>query len=318
MLSHPDADAFVRAILRDPADVTTRLVFADWLEETDDSSNVAWARFIRLKAEAACHRFGSPQWAKLEAQAAGDARLVRANLTLPAGVFVSSPKPFLQLLPAPSITVQLAKFEVPRAVIEFVPESVARENCVLPLDLQPDALLIASADPDNRDTTEKLGFILNEGIVSVRAELDAIVAAINRHYGQTETESIDCVLYESPLVGLEGDEVSGEIFGIFHTAFSQNCSGFEVERTESGSVLRYTPRQEPIPQEHRSAGVYSRLLDHFLSLPTEAEYTERGSRCLEFDIPLLSGRRFPATLERRPAERGRHWFRVRFRWDDRE
>ena len=37
MTSHPDADAFMRAILRDPADVTTRLVFADWLEETGEA-----------------------------------------------------------------------------------------------------------------------------------------------------------------------------------------------------------------------------------------------------------------------------------------
>jgi type IV pilus assembly protein PilB len=58
MSSHPDADAFVSAILRNPAEVTTRLVFADWLEETGDPSNVAWAQFIRLNVEADRHPAG--------------------------------------------------------------------------------------------------------------------------------------------------------------------------------------------------------------------------------------------------------------------
>ena len=40
----PSADAFMRRILADPADPVPRLVFADWLEESGKSSNLAWAR----------------------------------------------------------------------------------------------------------------------------------------------------------------------------------------------------------------------------------------------------------------------------------
>ncbi len=57
MFSHPDADAFMRSYLRKPTDATTRLIFADWLEETGDESNVAWARYIRLKVEADTYSF---------------------------------------------------------------------------------------------------------------------------------------------------------------------------------------------------------------------------------------------------------------------
>jgi type IV pilus assembly protein PilB len=164
MTSHPDADAFMRGYLRDPADATTRLVFADWLEETGEPSNVAWARFIRAKAEAAGYRFGCSRWAVLEAEAAGQAWQIRANLTIPAALFVGHPKSLLQLLPAPNITVRLADFEIPRAVVELMPESVAREHLVLPLDLQGDLLFVASDDPANCDTIDKLQFILNKSV----------------------------------------------------------------------------------------------------------------------------------------------------------
>ena len=49
MHAHPDADAFVRAILRDPADVATRLVFADWLEETGEAPNSLVTIFIKIE-----------------------------------------------------------------------------------------------------------------------------------------------------------------------------------------------------------------------------------------------------------------------------
>src|SRR5262249_17894649 len=147
----------------------------------------------------------------LEAEAAGYPWRIRANLTLPAALFVGYPKSLLQLLPAPNITVSLADFEIPRAVLELMPESVARENLVLPLDLQGQSLLIVASDPHSIDTIQKLQFILNKDIVAVRAEMDEIVAAINQHYGQTETESVSSIHYEAPLIGLDGDDVSFEI-----------------------------------------------------------------------------------------------------------
>lgn len=44
MTAPDDEAAFLSAILKDPADDTVRLVFADWLEE---NGNAPWARFIR-------------------------------------------------------------------------------------------------------------------------------------------------------------------------------------------------------------------------------------------------------------------------------
>ena len=92
--------------------------------------------------------------------------------------------------------VDLSELEIPKAVIELVPESVARENLVLPLSLEGNALKIITADPSNYDTIQKLQFILNKDIVPVLAVTDQITEAINRNYGQTETESVDSMLVE--------------------------------------------------------------------------------------------------------------------------
>src|SRR5437870_8421512 len=47
-----DHAAFRRAIAADPADLTSRLVYADFLEETGEPAYVARAEFIRAQIEA--------------------------------------------------------------------------------------------------------------------------------------------------------------------------------------------------------------------------------------------------------------------------
>jgi type IV pilus assembly protein PilB len=92
--------------------------------------------------------------------------------------------------------VDLAELEIPKAVIELVPESVARENVVIPLSLEANTLKIITSDPTNYDTIQKLQFILNKDIVPVLAIQEQIQEAINRNYGQSETESVDSMLVE--------------------------------------------------------------------------------------------------------------------------
>ena len=92
--------------------------------------------------------------------------------------------------------VDLGEIEIPKSVIELVPESVARENVVLPLSLDGNVLKIITSDPTNYDTMQKLQFILNKDVHPVLADHEQIREAINRHYGQTETESVDSMLVE--------------------------------------------------------------------------------------------------------------------------
>ncbi len=92
--------------------------------------------------------------------------------------------------------IDLTNVTVPAAVIELVPESVARENVVLPLMQEGGILKIIMADPSDFDTVQKLQFILNKDITPIIAAREQIIEAINRHYGQTETESVDSMLAE--------------------------------------------------------------------------------------------------------------------------
>ncbi len=93
-------------------------------------------------------------------------------------------------------SVSLVDVTIPPSVIELVPESVARENVVIPLSQENGTLKIVVHDPTDFDTIQKLQFILNKEILPVLAAREQIVEAINRHYGQTETESVDSMLQE--------------------------------------------------------------------------------------------------------------------------
>jgi type IV pilus assembly protein PilB len=93
-------------------------------------------------------------------------------------------------------SVSLTEMTIPPSVIEMVPESVARENVIIPLSQDNGVLKVVISDPSDFDTIQKLQFILNKDIQPVIAAKEQIVEAINRHYGQTETESVDSMLQE--------------------------------------------------------------------------------------------------------------------------
>jgi len=92
--------------------------------------------------------------------------------------------------------VDLGEVTIPPAVIELVPESVARENVILPLAQENGTLKVIMSDPMDIDTIQKLQFILNKDIQPVLAPREQIIEAINRYYGQSETESVDSMLQE--------------------------------------------------------------------------------------------------------------------------
>ncbi len=92
--------------------------------------------------------------------------------------------------------VNLNEVSIPPSVVELVPESVARENAILPLAEEDGMLKIIASDPSDYDTIEKLRFILNKRIETALAPRESILAAINRYYGQTVAESADSMLQE--------------------------------------------------------------------------------------------------------------------------
>jgi type IV pilus assembly protein PilB len=109
--------------------------------------------------------------------------------------------------------VDLTDVTIPQSVVETVPESVARENVILPMSVENGALKIITSDPSDFDTLQKLQFILNKDIQPVLAAREQIVEAINRHYGQTETESVDSMLAEFTDTAIDFTETEATVGG---------------------------------------------------------------------------------------------------------
>ena len=92
--------------------------------------------------------------------------------------------------------INLQDVPIPPAVVELVPESVARENAVIPIEGLGRRAEGLHERPDDFETIEKLQFILNRKIDIALATKEHILEAINRNYGQMGDESADSMLQE--------------------------------------------------------------------------------------------------------------------------
>jgi hypothetical protein len=130
----------------------------------------------------------------------------------------------------------LTDLVIPQHVIELLPESVARENTVLPISTRGRTLTVAMAEL-NLDVLQKLSFILNREIRPALAIREQIVEAINRHYGQSETESVDSMLAEFTDTAIDFTE----------TATAPTDIPLEFNDT----ALDVSPKQETVPNVPR-------------------------------------------------------------------
>jgi type IV pilus assembly protein PilB len=94
--------------------------------------------------------------------------------------------------------VELREVEIPTSVVQKVPESLARENIVMPMSEAGGSIKVIMHDPMGFETIEKLRFVLNREIEVALAPREAIIEAINKYYGAAagETESVDSMLTE--------------------------------------------------------------------------------------------------------------------------
>ncbi|MEX0865799.1 MAG: GspE/PulE family protein [Pirellulales bacterium] len=153
--------------------------------------------------------------------------------------------------------IELDEVEIPPHVIELVPESVARENVILPYRDEDDELWVICSDPLDLDTFEKLRFILNRKIEVAVAPRENILEAINRHYGNVEGESADSMLQEftdtaidfteTESLGAEDDEIVDESSApimrltqlIISEAVQLRASDIHIEPFEHRIRIRY-------------------------------------------------------------------------------
>ncbi|MFO0845893.1 MAG: TIGR02996 domain-containing protein [Gemmataceae bacterium] len=214
-------DVFLSAILIDPDDDLPRLAYADWLEEQgdprgeflhiqcrlarlDDIDPAASALRQRERELLDLHR---PTWlgelAPLTKQSTFRRGFLDEVALVPAAFLAHAP-------PWPStvrrVLVDLNGFTADRLLVEMLPESVAREHRLFPIGGRDGALWFATAEPpDDPQLLERLDFILNREIHLFPADPRQVEDAILRHYGNTVTESVECVLYEFPPEFSPGD-----------------------------------------------------------------------------------------------------------------
>ncbi len=153
--------------------------------------------------------------------------------------------------------VKLSEAVIPPSVVELVPESVARENAIIPLAEDDGELKVVVSKPDAYDVFDKLQFILNRRITPVLAPREAILEAINRYYGQTVGESADSMLQEftdtaidfteteadSAATQEDVDESSAPIVRLVHLIISEavqlRASDIHIEPFEDRIRVRY-------------------------------------------------------------------------------
>lgn len=153
--------------------------------------------------------------------------------------------------------IDLATTKIPDTVVELVPESVSRENVIIPYDETEGVLKILISDPSDVDTVEKLRFILNRDVRIALAPRDQILESINRYYGQIEGESADSMLQEFTDTAIdfteteeadfsndEGvDENSAPVVRLVHLMISEavqlRASDIHVEPFEDRVRIRY-------------------------------------------------------------------------------
>jgi type IV pilus assembly protein PilB len=87
--------------------------------------------------------------------------------------------------------VELERREIPQTVIEWVPSVVARENNIIPIDVEDDVLVVAVSTPMPIEVLIQLRFVLDRDIKVAIASPEAIQAAIIRHYGEKDELVID-------------------------------------------------------------------------------------------------------------------------------
>ena len=177
--------------------------------------------------------------------------------------------------------VDLTRADVADEIIELMPESVARENVVLPFDDNAGQLTVLISNPGDVDTMEKLRFILNRDIKIALAPRAHILESINRLYGQIEGESADSILQEFTDTAIDftetvdedlsaeeaADESSAPIVRLVNLMITEavqlRASDIHVEPFEERVRIRYRidgvlHERDPLPRRQLGA-VISRI-----------------------------------------------------------
>jgi uncharacterized protein (TIGR02996 family) len=296
-----DEQLFLQAIISNPDDDNLRLVFADWLE---DQGQCDRAEFIRTQFALANLGESDPRGTTFKARIQelleryaeewlGPLRGWAVHwkfgkgfveeITVPVQVYLDHVASITRLAPIRRIEVDLSEAEIPRAIVECIPESVAREHVAFPIGKRGFGLVVAVRDPADSQTITMLKFILNREIEPVAAPIEQIIHMINRSYDETELESVTttCFIHESYLEFYEAsNDISpvGRLVNlIIQEAIAMGAKEIQIEPDEDRLRVRYRINGELVERDTPPRRLLPEIVERlrFLSSPNPGRI--RGS-----------------------------------------
>jgi type IV pilus assembly protein PilB len=205
------------------------------------------------------------------------------EVTVPVQVYLDHAASITQLAPIRRIEVDLSEADIPRAILECIPESVARENVALPIGKRGYGLVVAVRDPADSQTITILKFILNRDIEPVAAPIEHLIHMINRSYDETELESVTttCIIHESHLEFYDASSdlspVGRLVNLIIQEAIAMGAKAVHIKPEEDRLRVRYCINGELVERDTPPRRLLPAIVERlrFLSSPNPGRI--RGS-----------------------------------------
>jgi len=128
-------------------------------------------------------------------------------------------------------TTQLDSIEVPQPLLDKIPGHVAHSYRIIPVSMEGDTLIIATADPDNIDALDDLKFMLKVDEVKPALCSDGqIERALEKYYKSARRDSqVDDLLerYNEETIDVSGDLETYEISDLEGIDFSDTAAAAE-------------------------------------------------------------------------------------------
>jgi uncharacterized protein (TIGR02996 family) len=274
MLFHPDANAFIARLIAAPADTVIRLVFADWLEEMGGVGNENWAKYIRLRTEAA-GRHGLDRELLLD-DAANVAPHVIARLTLPAARFAPHFVEFMDLLPPDRYTIALADFVGPIHHIRAVGEAASRDLRALVVAERDNLFAVAT---DRLDPAVALGVsrALLGGIVLFPTWTPDLTAALDRHFPPIRRPADgDVTPVPDRPPTLDELPVKQASARLITEAVGEAARGIEIVALPSGYEVRFQVEGRTLRRYSITSATGEQLVERFFTLSDRSDSTVRA------------------------------------------
>ena len=149
--------------------------------------------------------------------------------------------------------VDLETIQVSPALLELIPQAIAKRQNIVPINRLSGRIIVASAEPLDFTTLDNLRFLLGADIDYVLATRDGLQEMLNRCYGSVE-ESVDTLLSEFTdseitRVDMGGGKTSDDedsdapivklVYMIINDAIKARASDVHIEPLEARLRVRY-------------------------------------------------------------------------------